>query len=115
MPDPTTVALDRTLTGQPSTHQGYSLVPIARLTGWEWGAPGQGGVGAFVRLTPAEVRVTAPDGTESTVALTNTEGQAVRGMFGAAGMVAAVSAVVILLAKAIAWRSVARGRAPSAK
>ena len=78
----------RTLTGQPTSHQGHSLVPVARLTGWQWGAPGQGGVGAFVRLTPAEVRVTAADGTELTVALTNTDGQAVRGMLGAAGMVA---------------------------
>lgn len=115
MPDPATVALDRTLTGQPSSHQGHSLVPIARLTGWEWGAPGQGGVGAFVRLAPAEVRVTAPDGSESTVALTNTDGKAVRAMLGAAGMVAAVSGLIILLAKLWGWRIAARGRAPSAE
>lgn len=114
MPDPTTVALDRTLTGQPSSHQGHSLTPVARLTGWEWGAPGQGGVGAFVRLAPAEVRVTAPDGSESIVALANTSGQAVRGMLGAAGVIAAVSGLIILLAKLWRWRRAARWRAPSA-
>lgn len=99
MPDPTTLPLDRTLTGRPTSVQGFSLTPAARLQGWEWGAPGGGGLGAFVRLVPTEVRITAPDGAESTVPLTNTTAHAVRGMLAAAGAIAAVSAVMILLAR----------------
>lgn len=103
MPDPTAVPLDRTLTGQPVSVNSYTLTAVARLSGWEWGAPNDKGTGVFARLNPTEVRVTAPDGSESTVVLANASAKAVRGMLGAAGIVAAVSAVIILLARLWGW------------
>lgn len=99
MPDPASRAIDRNFAGQPSSHQGYTLVPAAQARGWEWGAPNQGGVGAFVRLNPSEVRVTAPDGAVSTVPLPDVTAQAMRGMLTGAAAIAAVSCLLILLAR----------------
>ena len=99
MPDPAATPIDLTLTGQPLAAQGYMLAPVARMAGWEWGSPAQGVVGAFVRLTPTEVHVTAPDGGESTLTLANSNPRAVGGMFAAAALVAIFSSLLILLAQ----------------
>jgi hypothetical protein len=99
MPDPAARPLARTLTGQPVSALGVTLTPEARLSGWEWGAPGGEGQGIFVRLVPTAVRVTAADGAESTVVLTNTTAQAVRGMLVGAAAIAAVASLVMVLAR----------------
>lgn len=107
MPDPTISPLDRNLTGQPIAAQGFTLTPVARLTGWEWGAPGRGGLGVLARLNPTEVRVAAPDGAESTLSLVNSDFQSVRGMFAGAAAIAVVCSLIMLLARLWGWRRAA--------
>lgn len=93
--------IDRTLVGDPIQVAGYDVQPVARLTG-RVGSGGQGpggGGGAWLRLTPTELRVSIRDSAPAIVPITDPQRDALRGM--AVPMVATALAGIVLVS--VAW------------
>jgi uncharacterized spore protein YtfJ len=91
--------IDRILVGDPISAGERTLRPVARASGWA-GAGGdeQGrGAGALLRVRPLEVRVIDPGGEEYIVSVTDPTGDAVRRIAVMALVVAAVSALLLLV------------------
>jgi uncharacterized spore protein YtfJ len=93
--------IDQQLAGPQITVGGHTVQPLARLTGQrsENNGPSGGGAAAWVRLTPLEVIVAEPNGSERRIAVLNPTARILGGMAALAAFVAAGSAVLILLAR----------------
>jgi hypothetical protein len=91
--------IDRIIMGDPITAGGHTLHPVVRAGGWYGqGGDEQGrGFGAWLRVQPLEVRVSDPNGDEYTVSITDATGDAVRRIAMMGMLVAAVSALLLLL------------------
>jgi len=91
--------IDRVLVGEPIAAGGRMVQPVARAGGWYGqGGDEQGrGFGAWLRVQPLEVRVSDPNGDEYTVSITDATGDAVRRIAMMGMLVAAVSALLLLL------------------
>lgn len=100
-----TTNVDRTLTGEAIQVGGYSVQPVARLTGRTAGAANEsgGGGGAWLRLTPKEVHVSRAGGAETVVAIADPQRAALHGM--AVQAAATAVAGVALLVVARLWRA----------
>ena len=93
--------IDRRLVGDPIEIDGRSIQPVARVRG-RFGAGGSeqaGGAGGRFSLEPVEVIVREADGVESTLALADPTGQALRAMAGVALAVAVLSIKLAVLAR----------------
>jgi uncharacterized spore protein YtfJ len=102
--------IDRRLTGSPVQVDGYSVQPVARLSG-RCGVGGneQGnGAGCHLNVEPVEVVVRTEDGVESTLALADPVAQALRAMAGIAIAVATVSIGLAVLARLLRRRQRSR-------
>jgi hypothetical protein len=93
------VRIDRILVGDPIAAGGYTIRPVARAGGRYGGGHGEEGrgFGAWLRVRPLEVRVSDPGGAEHTVSITDPTGDAVRRIAVMALVVAAVSALLLLV------------------
>jgi hypothetical protein len=91
--------IDRILVGDPMGEGGYTLRPVARLGGWAGKGEGEQGrgFGGLLRIQPLEVRVSGPDGDDYTVSVTDPTQEAVRRIALIGLLVAAVSALLILV------------------
>lgn len=97
--------VDRVLYGEPVQVGGYELQTQARLTGWAGGmeTDGNGGGGAWLKLTPTALHVRDHDGGEKTVPITDPQAAALRGMAVPAAIVAALSVVLMIVVRL--WRA----------
>ncbi len=97
--------VNRTLYGNPVQVGGYEVQAQARLTGWAGGmeADGNGGGGAWLKLEPMALHVRDRDGSETTVAISDPQAAAMRGMAWPAAVVAGLSVVLIFVARL--WRA----------
>jgi len=91
--------IDRVLVGEPITAGGRMIQPVARAGGWYGGGGDERGrgFGAWLRVVPLEVRVSDPNGDEYTVSITDATGDAVRRIAVMGLLVAAVSALLLLV------------------
>lgn len=97
--------VDRVFYGEPVQVGGYELQTQARLTGWAGGmeADGNGGGGAWLKLTPTALHVRDNDGSETTVSISDPQAAALRGMAVPAAIVAGLSVVLMIVARL--WRA----------
>ena len=97
--------VDRVLYGEPLQVDGYELQTQARLTGWAGGmeADGNGGGGAWLKLTPTALHVRDQDGSETTVAISDPQAAAMRGMAVPAALVAGLSVAAMIVVRL--WRA----------
>jgi hypothetical protein len=91
--------IDRVLVGEPIAAGGHTVQPVARAGGWYGqGGDEQGkGFGGLLRVQPLEVRVSDPNGDEYTVFVTDATSDAIRRIALMGLLVAAVSALIMLL------------------
>lgn len=93
--------LERTVTGPDVAVGAWTLRPAARVSGRQVGASrGAGGGGYWsVRVEPATVTLTGPDGSTTELELPAASGAAIAGMMRVGLLVAVASAVVAILAR----------------
>ncbi len=91
--------IDLILVGDRIAAGGYTVEPVARAQGFYGGGDSEQGrgFGSVLKIRPLEVRVSGPGGVEQTVPITDPTGEAVRGIAKAGLVVAAISALLLLL------------------
>lgn len=94
----------RELQGAPLTVDGYTVIPVARLTGRSGrvGDEASGGSGAFYQLAPAEVRVRSEDGAEQIIPIRKPMQETMTMMASFALAAAAGCSVIMLI---VTWLS----------
>lgn len=100
-PNVNPTALTRRLVGPAVTIRGHTLQPIAQLTGWQAGhqaAPASGG-GAWLRVRPVVVEVSAPAQPPYTLAITDPTTSQLRALGGVALGIAAVALALMILVR----------------
>jgi hypothetical protein len=80
-----------------------TVMPVARLSGWHGAGQAEGsrGFGGWGRLTPVEVVVSGPDGTEQHVPISDVTWEALRGLMRAGLALACICLAIMLVAAVV--------------
>lgn len=102
--------IDRRLHGEPIRAHGYTVEPVARLTGYTGfgGSQNGGGGGGWLKLAPQEVIVRNGDGVEQRVALPDPTGSTMASLAKVGAVAAGVSCLVLIFARVPGWIRLAR-------